>query len=156
MTGRSGEPRGKRLWLAVVAAIGLGALAFHGCHDASGPETEPPDPDYKITYSRAADTFTVRQPRGSSVGPMPELLIVATQEDPDSNRVTLSVAFENTGADILVAPDGVALFDFVAGERPAPASGAPCAAPALTIPEAPSGSGIRDHRGSAGTCALLS
>src|SRR5262245_23433161 len=78
MNGRTGEPRVERRWLVVVGAAVVGAFLLHGCHDSSGPEPEPTDPDYKIAYSRATGLFTVQQPHGPSLGPMPELVIVGT------------------------------------------------------------------------------
>src|SRR5262249_1514552 len=103
----------------------------------------------------ATGTFTVQQPHGPSVGPMPELLILGSQEDPDSNRVTLSVTFTNTGSEPLADPDGVALFDFTSATGPPPVNRMPCAAPVQTLPEAPPGSCVRDHRGTPGFDAIL-
>src|SRR5262245_12953688 len=155
MMGRSRESRVERRWLAVFGAAGLGAFLLHGCHDSSGPEPEPADPDYKLIYTRATGTFTVQQPHGPSLGPMPELLILGSQQDLDSNRVTLSVTFTNTGSEPLADPDGVALFDFTSATGPPPVNRMPCAAPVHTLPEAPPGSCVRDHRGTPGFDGIL-
>jgi len=151
--------RGKRFF-GIIARPLLAAFAcwffIFGC--AEDPPLEPPgptDPDFLGTFSPNPPQLVLREPTVSGGGGPLRMSVASVSLDSATGWVRAYVAIRNTGANTIVGPDGVALFDFTSGAVLL-GPGNPCARVDAVQPDVPTDACLLDYRGAFGMDGMLS